>query len=117
MEGRRMTKRIIGNLTILAALLAFSAGASAQDAKLVDAAKAEGGKVVVYGSLENETMDLVAAGVKKKSRSEEHMSELQSHSLISYAVFCLKKQNKYNKKPYAHTSWISCLRLHPRNRH
>ena len=26
-------------------------------------------------------------------RSEEHTSELQSHSFISYAVFCLKKQN------------------------
>ena len=24
-------------------------------------------------------------------RSEEHTSELQSHSFISYAVFCLKK--------------------------
>ena len=24
-------------------------------------------------------------------RSEEHPSELQSHSFISYAVFCLKK--------------------------
>src|SRR5881296_3812943 len=29
-------------------------------------------------------------------RSEEHTSELQSHSNISYAVFCLKK--KKNKK-------------------
>ena len=29
-------------------------------------------------------------------RSEEHTSELQSHSFISYAVFCLKKKNKYN---------------------
>src|SRR6186713_3490784 len=29
-------------------------------------------------------------------RSEEHTSELQSHSGISYAVFCLKK--KKNKK-------------------
>src|ERR1051326_9345383 len=28
-------------------------------------------------------------------RSEEHTSELQSHSFISYAVFCLKK----NKTP------------------
>src|ERR1051326_9362453 len=28
-------------------------------------------------------------------RSEEHTSELQSHSFISYAVFCLKK--KINK--------------------
>ena len=30
-------------------------------------------------------------------RSEEHTSELQSHSFISYAVFCLKKKNKKNK--------------------
>ena len=28
-------------------------------------------------------------------RSEEHTSELQSHSFISYAVFCLKKKKKY----------------------
>ena len=27
-----------------------------------------------------------------QSRSEEHTSELQSHSFISYAVFCLKKK-------------------------
>src|ERR1051326_3873480 len=27
-------------------------------------------------------------------RSEEHTSELQSHSFISYAVFCLKKNNE-----------------------
>src|SRR3546814_1103733 len=31
------------------------------------------------------------------SRSEEHTSELQSLMRISYAVFCLKKKNKYNK--------------------
>src|SRR6186713_3587426 len=30
-------------------------------------------------------------------RSEEHTSELQSHSGISYAVFCLKKKKKKNK--------------------
>ena len=29
-----------------------------------------------------------------KVRSEEHTSELQSHSFISYAVFCLKKKKK-----------------------
>src|SRR5213596_4415206 len=29
----------------------------------------------------------------KSRRSEEHTSELQSHGLISYAVFCLKKKN------------------------
>ena len=31
------------------------------------------------------------------SRSEEHTSELQSHSFISYAVFCLKKKKKKTK--------------------
>src|SRR5881296_2682613 len=30
-------------------------------------------------------------------RSEEHTSELQSHSNISYAVFCLKKKKKTKK--------------------
>ena len=31
-------------------------------------------------------------------RSEEHTSELQSHSFISYAVFCLKKKKDNKKK-------------------
>src|SRR5881296_4691321 len=31
-------------------------------------------------------------------RSEEHTSELQSHSNISYAVFCLKKKKKPKQK-------------------
>src|SRR3546814_10780315 len=31
-------------------------------------------------------------------RSEEHTSELQSLMRISYAVFCLKKKNKYKTK-------------------
>src|SRR5213594_4940843 len=30
-------------------------------------------------------------------RSEEHTSELQSRTLISYAVFCLKKKKKKTK--------------------
>src|SRR5213595_1039073 len=30
----------------------------------------------------------------RHARSEEHTSELQSPSVISYAVFCLKKKNK-----------------------
>ena len=38
----------------------------------------------------------------RRPRSEEHTSELQSHSFISYAVFCLKKKkkNKRKKKKY-----------------
>ena len=30
--------------------------------------------------------------IRMGGRSEEHTSELQSHSFISYAVFCLKKK-------------------------
>src|SRR3546814_7404972 len=35
---------------------------------------------------------------RDQSRSEEHTSELQSLMRISYAVFCLKKNNKTNIK-------------------
>src|SRR6188472_1732785 len=34
----------------------------------------------------------------RHQRSEEHTSELQSQSHISYAVFCLKKKKKQKKK-------------------
>src|SRR6056300_1779388 len=40
-------------------------------------------------------------------RSEEHKSELQSHSEISYAVFCLKKK----KQNIIHTHNASFLHL------
>src|SRR5207237_9162153 len=40
---------------------------------------------------------------KHRARSEEHTSELQSH-LISYAVFCLKKKKKIQKR--IHERWI-----------
>lgn len=53
-----------------AAIMCFAAPASAQDAKLVEAAKKEGGKVVVYGSIENDTMDLIAAAFKKRTGLE-----------------------------------------------
>ena len=33
--------------------------------------------------------------VDPNNRSEEHTSELQSHYSISYAVFCLKKREKW----------------------
>src|SRR3546814_3834115 len=34
-----------------------------------------------------------------RTRSEEHTSELQSLMRISYAVFCLKKNNKQQQQP------------------
>src|SRR5210317_2153496 len=40
-------------------------------------------------------------------RSEEHTSELQSHSEISYAVFCLKKKMRSSRLTEASVSTIS----------
>ncbi len=59
-----------------------------QDSKLVDAAKKEGGKVVVYGSLENDTMDLIAAALKRKPgwkriTGEKRLTKLQIESPMS----------------------------------
>jgi iron(III) transport system substrate-binding protein len=41
-----------------------------QDSKLVDAAKKEGGRVVIYGSIENDTIDSIATAWKKKTGLE-----------------------------------------------
>src|ERR1051326_9483038 len=41
-----------------------------------------------------------------EDRLEEHTSELQSHSFISYAVFCLKKK-KNNTHLHPDTTWSS----------
>ena len=40
----------------------------------------------------------ILRGKKKNIRSEEHTSELQSQSTISYAVFCLKKKKEKKRK-------------------
>src|ERR1051326_9406952 len=39
-------------------------------------------------------------------RSEEHTSELQSHSFISYAVFCLKKKIPHTRAQHGQTFFI-----------
>src|SRR6187431_3773375 len=40
------------------------------------------------------------------TRSEEHTSELQLRTVISYAVFCLKKKKKQDKNSYGLLSFI-----------
>src|SRR3546814_5671433 len=55
-------------------------------------------------------------------RSEEHTSELQSLMRLSYAVFCLKKKNKYKYKntqnnTRAHTQRLECHRQTKRDKH
>src|ERR1051326_9378240 len=49
------------------------------------------GETVEQFYAESHVAELFAA-CQGRDRSEEHTSELQSHSFISYAVFCLKKK-------------------------
>jgi iron(III) transport system substrate-binding protein len=49
------------------ALIVLASSAYAQDAKLIEAAKKEGGKVVLYGSLETPVVDAVMAAFRKKT--------------------------------------------------
>jgi iron(III) transport system substrate-binding protein len=51
----------------LIAILWFGAPASAQDAKLIEAAKSEGAKVVAYGSLESNTVEPIVEAFYKKT--------------------------------------------------
>jgi len=68
LEGKQSMKKHHCKLFIAIVLVLLSTGSVlGQDVKLVDAAKKEGGKVVVYGSLENDTMDLISAAFKKKT--------------------------------------------------
>ena len=62
-----MRIKAIFTLTLAVVGLAVPVGLFGQNAKLVEAAKKEGGKVIVYGSIENETMELVATAFKKKT--------------------------------------------------
>jgi iron(III) transport system substrate-binding protein len=61
---RRITFVVTFSVTLFIVSVMF---VLAQDTKLVEAAKKEGGRVVVYGSLENDTVDLITAAFKKKT--------------------------------------------------
>src|SRR3546814_6600613 len=54
-------------------------------------------------------LDLARARV---SRSEEHTSELQSLMRISYAVFCLNKQQKLQLQTHKCNKSIQCRNTH-----
>ena len=59
-------RQFLGWFFAVLALLIFAAGTSfGQDAKLIEAGKKEG-KVVIYGSLESDTMDAVSKAFQKK---------------------------------------------------
>lgn len=75
-------------LALLVLLSAFFPGALlfAQDAKLLEAAKKEGGKVVVYGSIENDTMDLISTAFKKKTGLDTEFWRSSANKVMDRAL-------------------------------
>src|ERR1051326_9418618 len=61
---------------------------------LPELSPAEGNTTPGANTVEPSSTQAPAGAPKLSPRSEEHTSELQSHSFISYAVFCLKKNEK-----------------------
>ena len=64
----------------------LGASAFAQDAKLVEAAKKEGEKVVVYGSIENDTLDMIAKAFQKKTGLETEYWRASATKVMDRAV-------------------------------
>src|SRR3546814_7553606 len=56
-----------------------------------------------FPAADNKVIAENAAFELSNQRSEEHTSELQSLMRLSYAVFCLKKQNTSQKRTYTLT--------------
>src|SRR5262245_38103758 len=77
---------VIRKLSMVLVLWAVPLQIGAQDAKLVEAAKKEGGKVVVYGSIENDTMDLISAAFKKKTGLEVDFWRAASTKVMDRAL-------------------------------
>jgi hypothetical protein len=70
---RRSAHRFFARVVIFLSSLLFAnvfaaSRVSAQDAKLIDAAKKEGGKIVAYGSLESNTVEPIIEAFNKKNR-------------------------------------------------
>ena len=55
------------NLVVTVIAIFISASVFAQDAKLIEATKKEGGKVVLYGSLEPDTTEAIIKGFEKRT--------------------------------------------------
>jgi hypothetical protein len=78
------------NLLIVLILLSFTSKTVAQDPRLIEAAKKEGGKAVIYGSPETPVVDAVIQAFQKKTglaadywRSFGHERDEPGHERIS----------------------------------
>src|SRR3546814_7823209 len=73
-------------------MLAFRPAEGGAVSASAPAAQRKTGPAAARAALEGD------APAKRQERSEEHTSELQSLMRISYAVFCLKKKTKTQRK-------------------
>ena len=72
---------------ISASLIVFLLGtAFAQDATLIEAAKKDGGKVVVYGSLDSDTGDAISSAFLKKTRIKTEYWRASSTKVMERAL-------------------------------
>ena len=81
-----MWRKVRFLLAYMAPLLFLAPSAFGQDAKLVEAAKKEGGKVVVYGSIENDTLDVIAKAFQKKTGLETEYWRASATKVMDRAV-------------------------------
>jgi iron(III) transport system substrate-binding protein len=63
----REEETMIPAMLVILVSMVFAGPLFGQDARLIEAAKKEGGKVVLYGSLETQVVDAVLAGFRKKT--------------------------------------------------
>lgn len=75
----------IRTILLLAAIL-FATESSAQDAKLIEVAKKEGGKVVIYGSLETPVMEGVIQAFRKKTGLNAEYWRASAMSVMNRAM-------------------------------
>jgi len=67
-------------------VLALALSAYAQETKLVDAAKKEGGKVVIYGSFEPDTLNAITAAFQRKTGLKAEYWRAQDSQVMDRAL-------------------------------
>ena len=77
--------------------LALEREAKSQNEETMSRAQEEAEELISAAKVKAKLIMAEETDRAKEERSEEHTSELQSHSFISYAVFCLKKKKKLRK--------------------
>src|SRR3546814_2704025 len=101
MRRHPRTRQVAGRIHQLAGLLSWVEGAAEHPHPAPQVRRLHRVVVDVPG---HALRTRLGRGGQADRRSEEHTSELQSLMRISYAVFCLKKNNLYYLEISSHTT-------------